>query len=111
MGRHFQSGHLEQTGKVRENHTKYWKTEGISNKCYLSFLVICKLTVYYFIKNKQKISKITGKWEKNIAKDGKSQEILSVRKSGNLIVFQSTAYQCVILQIHCWWSWRSKVVK
>ena len=33
MGRHFpvreKSGNLEQTGKVRENHTKYWKTQGI----------------------------------------------------------------------------------
>ena len=25
----FQSGNFEQTGKVRENHTKYWKTQGI----------------------------------------------------------------------------------
>ena len=36
MGRHFpvreKSGNFEQTGKVRENHTKYWKTEGISEK-------------------------------------------------------------------------------
>ena len=36
MGRHFpvreKSGNFEQTGKVRENHTKYWKTEGISGK-------------------------------------------------------------------------------
>ena len=23
------SGNFEQTGKVRENHTKYWKTQGI----------------------------------------------------------------------------------
>ena len=23
------SGNFEQTGKVRENHTKYWKTDGI----------------------------------------------------------------------------------
>ena len=33
MGRHFpvreKSGNFEQTGKVRENHTKYWKTQGI----------------------------------------------------------------------------------
>ena len=33
MGRHFpvreKSGNFEQTGKVRENDTKYWKTEGI----------------------------------------------------------------------------------
>ena len=31
IGRHFpvreKSGNFEQTGKVRENHTKYWKTE------------------------------------------------------------------------------------
>ena len=31
MGRHFpvreKSGNFEQTGKFRENHTKYWKTE------------------------------------------------------------------------------------
>ena len=41
MGRHFpvreKSGNFEQTGKVRENHTKYWKTEGISEKNYLLF--------------------------------------------------------------------------
>ena len=33
MGRHFpvreKSGNFEQTGKVRENHTKYWKTQEI----------------------------------------------------------------------------------
>ena len=33
----FQSGNFEQTGKVRENHTKYWKTPGISDKYYLLF--------------------------------------------------------------------------
>ena len=32
-------GNFERTGKVRENHTKYWKTQGISEKCYLLFLV------------------------------------------------------------------------
>ena len=41
MGRHFpvreKSGNFEQTGKVRESHTKYWKTEGISEKNYLLF--------------------------------------------------------------------------
>ena len=41
MRRHFpvreKSGNFEQTGKVRENHTKYWKTEGISEKNYLLF--------------------------------------------------------------------------
>ena len=33
MGRYFpvreKSGNFEETGKVRENHTKYWKTQGI----------------------------------------------------------------------------------
>ena len=29
------SGNFDQTGKVRENHTKYWKTEGISDKYYV----------------------------------------------------------------------------
>ena len=46
MGRHFpvreKSGNFEQTGKVRENHTKYWKTQGIGDKYYLIFLVIFK---------------------------------------------------------------------
>ena len=41
IGRHFpvreKSGNFEQTGKVRENHTKYWKTEEISEKKYLLF--------------------------------------------------------------------------
>ena len=49
MGRHFpdreNSWNCEETGKVRENHTKYWKTWRISDKCYLLFLnelsVIC----------------------------------------------------------------------
>ena len=44
MGRHFpvreKSGNFEQTGKVRENHTKYWKTRGIWDKYYLIFLYI-----------------------------------------------------------------------
>ena len=54
MGRHFpvreKSGNFEQTGKVRENHTKYWKTQGILNKYYLIFLMIFKWTVYYLLK-------------------------------------------------------------
>ena len=41
MGRHFpvreKSGNFEQTGKVRENHIKYWKNEKISDKYYLIF--------------------------------------------------------------------------
>ena len=39
MGRHFpvreKSGNFEQTGKVGENHTKYWKNWRISDKYYL----------------------------------------------------------------------------
>ena len=35
----FQSG-KSQTGKVREIHTKYWKTQGIWDKYYLIFLYI-----------------------------------------------------------------------
>ena len=44
MRRHFpvreKSGNFDQTGKVRENHTKYWKNEKISDKYYLKFSVI-----------------------------------------------------------------------
>ena len=44
MERHFpvreKSGNFEQTGKVRENHTKYWKTQEISDKYCLIFLYI-----------------------------------------------------------------------
>ena len=36
------SGHFEQIGKVGKNHTKYWKIQGMSEKCYLLFLVIFK---------------------------------------------------------------------
>ena len=39
MGRHFpvreNSWDFEQTGKLRENHTKFWETQGISDKSYL----------------------------------------------------------------------------
>ena len=41
MGKHFpvreKSGNFEQTGKVRENHIKYWKIQRISDKYYLFF--------------------------------------------------------------------------
>ena len=47
MGRDFpakeKSDNFKQTGKVREeseNHAKYWKIQGISEKCYLLFLAI-----------------------------------------------------------------------
>ena len=53
IGRYFpvreKSGNFEQTGKVRENHTKYWKTHIISDKYYLLFLVIAKLTCVLFV--------------------------------------------------------------
>ena len=55
----FQSGNFEQTGKVRENHTKYWKIQGISDNETLK------------------------KYWKNGKKYWKSQSILSVRKSAN----------------------------
>ena len=41
LGRHFlvreKSRNFEQMGKVRENHTKYWKSQGIADKYYLLF--------------------------------------------------------------------------
>ena len=46
----FQSGNFEPTGKVSENHTKYWKNEKFSDKYYLKFLVIFKLALYYLLK-------------------------------------------------------------
>ena len=71
MGIHFpvreKSGNFEQTGKVRENHIKYWKTQGISDNFICCFSVIFKLTVYYLIKwikfsvKKQNTQKNTGK--------------------------------------------------
>ena len=90
MGRHFpvreKSGNFEQTGKVRENHTKYWKTEINWDKYYLIFLVIFKWTVHYLpkwikfsVKKKNKTIKNTGKMATNTGKVG----ILSVRKSEN----------------------------
>ena len=87
MGRHFpvreKSGNFEQTGKVRENHTKYWKTEINWDKYYLIFLVIFKWTVHYLLKwikfsvKKTKHQKSTGKMAKNT---GKVRE-----KSGNFV--------------------------
>ena len=54
MGRHFpvreKSGNFEHTGKVRENHTKYWKTEINWDKYYLIFLVIFKWIVHFLVK-------------------------------------------------------------
>ena len=39
------SENFEQTAKVRENHTKYWKSLGISDKCYLLFFELCIILV------------------------------------------------------------------
>ena len=43
-GRAFSSqkktGNFDQAGKVGENLTKYWKTRGISDKCYFSVIFI-----------------------------------------------------------------------
>ena len=88
MGRHFpvreKSGNFDQTGKVRENHTKYWKTEGISDKYYMlpsvTVKLICMLNLIKFLVKKRITVK---KYWKNEKKYWKSQGILSVRKSGN----------------------------
>ena len=94
MGRYFpvreKSGNFEQTGKVRENHTKYWKTEINWDKYYLIFLVIFKWTVHFLVKwikfsvkKKQKIIKNTGKMAKNT---GKVREFCQSGKVGTLMV-------------------------
>ena len=69
-------GKWEGIFRFGENHTKYLKTRGISDKCYLLFLVIFKLTVQYLLKGisfsvitKQDI-KNTGKWKKILEKSG-----------------------------------------
>ena len=54
MGRHFpvreKSGNFEQTGKVRENHAKYWKTEGILEKNYFLFFNDIQMNCVLFAK-------------------------------------------------------------
>ena len=68
---------LEHTAKVRENHTKYWKSQGIKEKCYL---VIFKLTVYYFAEMDQvSVRIILEKWKKHT---GKVREFCQSRKVG-----------------------------
>ena len=94
MGRHFpvreKSGNFEQTGKVRENHTKYWKPQGIWDKYYLIFLYIIFSDIWMncvlFTKMDQvfsKENKTLKKYWKIEKKYCKSPGILSVRKSGN----------------------------
>ena len=92
MGRRFpvreKSGNFEQTGKVRENHTKYWKIEGISEKNICYFSMIFKWTVYYLLKcikflvRKNETLKNTGKWKKNT---GKVREFCQPVKVGTLM--------------------------
>ena len=74
------SGNFEQTGKVRENDTIYWKSPGISGTYYLLFLVIFNELCFQFKKKEENILKRYRKNEKNT---GNGQGILSVRKSGN----------------------------
>ena len=97
MGRHFpvreKSGNFEQTGKVRENHTKYWKTEINWDKYYLIFLVIFKWTVHFlvkWIKVSVKKNKTLKKYWKNDKKywkrQGKVREFCQSGKVGTLTV-------------------------
>ena len=74
-----------QIGKVWENHTKYCKSQEISEKCYLLFLVILKL-IKFSVKK-------TGKWKKS----RKSQGILSVRKSGNHGLYGGFIVTCIVV--------------
>ena len=81
MGRHFpvreKLGNFEQTGKFRENHTKYWKIQGILDRyiiCY--FLVIFKCTMYHLLKwikfsvKNRTLKNILAKWKKTLEKSG-----------------------------------------
>ena len=87
MGRHFpvreKSGNFEQTLKVRENHTKYWKILKISDRYYLLLFSDIQITCVLFAKMdqvfslKNKTLKNTEKMETNT---GKVRE-----KSGNFV--------------------------
>ena len=67
-------------GKVRENHTKYWKTQRISDKCYFLFLIDIQMNCVLFTEMDKKILE-NGK--KILEKSGKNRGISSVRISGN----------------------------
>ena len=78
-------------GKVRKNHIKYWKTQGIWDKYYLIFLAIFKWTVYYlpkWIKFSVKKNKTLKKYWKNRKKywnsQGKVREFCQSEKVGTL---------------------------
>ena len=84
-------------GKVRENHTKYWKTWRIWNKYYMIFLMIFKWTVYYLLKwikfSVYKIRTLEKYWKK--AKNtGKVREFCQSRKVGTLIYPTRHFYIC-----------------
>ena len=97
MGRHFpireKSGNFDQTGKVREKSGKMTQNTGklrefqTNIKCYYSgrakliCVLFAKLNEVFSLK--RITEKNTGKLEKILEKSGKSQGILSVRKSGN----------------------------
>ena len=80
------SGNFEQTGKLREFHSKYWKNEEILASFYLYFFCDFLIEVYllnrvlYFINSWNKMLKKYWKIER---KYWKSHGNLSVRKCGN----------------------------
>ena len=96
-------------GKVRENHTKYWKTQGIWDKYYLIFFVIFKWTVYYlpkWIKFSVKKNKTLKKYWKNGKKywksQGKVREFCQSKKVGTLSHFSIAKFnKC---QIRSFWT-------
>ena len=95
MGRHFpvreKSGNFEQTGKVRENHTKCWKTEINWDKYYFKFLVIFKWTVHFlvkWIKFSVKKNKTLKKYWKMAKNTGKVREFCQSGKVGTLFKAQ-----------------------
>ena len=91
MGRHFpvreKWGNFEQTGKVREYHTKYWKIQEFQTNIICYFSAIFKWTVSYLLKwirfsvlkKNKTLKKILENGKKIMEKSGK---ILSVQKSG-----------------------------
>ena len=88
MGRQFpvweKSGNFEQTGKVKENDTKYLKSQVFSDKCYFNDILMSSVFFAINVSSSQlkKNNKTLIKYWKNGKIYWKSQEILSVRKSG-----------------------------
>ena len=98
MGRHFpvreKSGNFEQTGKVREKSGKITQNTGKfrefqTNILFVIFFNNIQIYCVSFAKmdqvftQKQNFKNILEKWKTILEKSGKSQGILSVRKSGN----------------------------